>query len=173
MTIRLFAFVACLLGLVACDDGMPVTLFQNDQLAYTVSFEDNPGLEDMQVYSKGFSIGKVVGQSLNTANEVELQIEIKRQFANFMMDNVVFYMDQGRLTYSQLWTEGKPITEGTVINGYASKSLMEMHKTTDKVGRAAGAIKNKAGELIDGIKQTFSSDEKSPVAPVSEPSSSE
>jgi len=120
--------------------------------AYSVIFNENPSLNENEVYSKGFKIGKVLSQKLEKNNLVTVNILIDENYQELMKTNTIFYISEGKLLYDTIEDEGEPIATGSKIRGFNNKTSMFLYKAK-KIGKEMyNSSINKAKEIYEKVK---------------------
>jgi len=142
--IRLLSFMVFML--------MPLSCFFTDKTYYVV-FEDRPVILNEKVFSEGFEIGKIESQKLKQADNgsmmIILEISIEKEYENLMKDNVVFYVDNGKLVYDTIGDTGEPLSRKSKILGFKGKTAWYIFKAKNKLKNLSEITVKKAEELYN------------------------
>ncbi len=131
---------------------MPLSCFFTDKTYYVI-FEDRPVILNEKVFSKGFEIGKIESQKLKQADNgsivIILEISVEKEYENLMKDNVVFYVDNGKLIYDTIGDTGEPLSRKSKILGFKGKTTWYIFKAKNKLKNLSEITVKKAEELYN------------------------
>jgi hypothetical protein len=126
-----------------------VTELPDFDRVYYVIFQENPGLENDDIFVKTLRIGKVIGQKATGEGVDVAKISIDAKYADLMRDNVVFTVEDGHLEYETVGGNGAPLGEGAKILGFPSRTGFYWFKAQNSVRSVSRAAMEKAEELYD------------------------
>ena len=113
---------------------------------YYVVFENHPNIYNTGVYLKGHEIGEILDQKAIPGG-TKITVSIRDEYKDLMKDNVVFFLDFGKLNYKTIANFGQDIEPGASILGFHSKMAVYWFKTRTLLTQSSAAAARKANQL--------------------------
>ncbi|MFZ1985701.1 MAG: hypothetical protein WAU91_14880 [Desulfatitalea sp.] len=124
---------------------------QPSQDGQKVLFDGLTNVFDNGVYYRGTQVGTIQSKETGSANVTRITIMVTPDFAPWMGNHVVFFVDGGRLEAVQLQAFGDPLEKGAPLCGFASKAEFNWFKFKTLLNDRVSAARQRALALQAGL----------------------
>ncbi len=118
----------------------------------SVMFDRPPLLFGDEVVFNGTTVGKVNAVEVGAGNIARVDFIPSSEFSSSLADNLVFYVNNGRLVAAKLRNFGSPLEKGAFLCGFNSKSSLYWFMLKNALGDSARAAMNRAAFLGEQFK---------------------
>lgn len=119
---------------------------------YYVVFEDNPNVENTEIYSKGIEIGKILDQDLSKENKLILTIAINSDYKDLIKSDTLFYADEDSLLLQVLDTDTNVLPEKSFILGFTSQTKLVWFKAKNTLNDFSKALQKEIQKIVESFK---------------------
>ena len=133
------------IGLTCCN---PMT---SSRQGLAVIFESPTRIYKQEVYFRGQSIGRILGQETGKGSVQKVSIQLSADHIDKAASNWVYYVDNGRLTAFRIAPFGNSRDQGANICGFNSKAALNWFRFRTLLTNRI----YKAGQIADTLTRRF------------------